>query len=87
MGAAGWKRWGRWRRSDERDRLANGTAVSAGELNGAAAMAMAWRTLGGCATVTEKPEKRNGKRRVTRASAGDVKVRSGLAEPHTARRR
>ena len=60
--------------------------VSAGELGGVAATAMAWRVLGGCTVVKEKPEKRNGKRRATRASAGDVKARSGLAEPHAARR-
>jgi len=35
-------------------------AVSAGDLGGAAATAMAWRVLGGCAVVKEKPEKRNG---------------------------
>ena len=56
--------------------MANGTAVSAGDLGGVAATAMAWRVLRGCAVVKEKPEKRNGQRR------GDAGEREGVEGVH-----
>jgi len=64
--------------------LANGTAVSAGDLGGAAATAMAWRVLRGCAVVKKSQGEAKMERGWVRASAGVLKARFGLPWPRWA---
>ena len=60
--------------------------VSVGELGGAYATAMAWRTLGGCAAVKEKARKAEWEAQGSAASAGLDVVRFSLALPRWAGR-
>ena len=54
--------------------MANGTVVSAGDLGGVAATAMAWRVLGGCAAVKKSRGEAKMERGRGRADAGGVKA-------------
>jgi len=55
--------------------------VSVGELGGAYATAMAWRTLGGYATVKEKARKAKWEAQGSAGECGLDVVRFGLALP------
>ena len=61
--------------------------MSAGDLGGAAATAMAWRVLGGCAVVKKSRGEAKMERGWVWASAGVLKARFGLPWPRWAERR